>query len=81
MRLNKLTNWLGSGHTGETLAVFGDAHLVKHRDGKLELRGGTHADHIAAREWCSLFLHNAVITTVGPRGLQTPTRKLQIQLT
>ena len=57
MTLNKLTDWFRPEHT--TIAVFGDARLLQHRDGKMELRGGTRADRIAAKEWCSLFLHNS----------------------
>lgn len=46
---------------GETIAVFGDARLVKKLDGKLELRGGSPGDRSAAKEWCSLFLHEAAV--------------------
>lgn len=46
---------------GETLAWFGDARLVKYPDGKIKLLGGSLADHAAAREWCSLFLHEAIL--------------------
>ena len=53
------------GSEGETIAVFGDARLVKHLDGKFELRGGTADDRRAAREWCSLFLHDAVFVCNG----------------
>jgi len=44
---------------GETLALFGDARLVKKLDGKIELLGGSRADRAEAAEWCSLFLHEA----------------------
>lgn len=44
----------------ETLATFGQARLVKHLDGRIELLGGSTDDRRAAREWCSLFLHEAV---------------------
>jgi len=45
----------------ETLASFGNARLVKNHDGKIELLGGSLDDRRAAREWCSLFLHQAVL--------------------
>ena len=45
----------------ETVAAFGQAKLIKTSDGKLELRGGTKDDIIAAREWISLFMHDEVI--------------------
>ncbi len=46
---------------GEVLAHFGQARLVKKLDGKLELVGGTEEDRTAAREWISLFFHEAVV--------------------
>ncbi len=51
---------------GETLAIFGNARLVKKHDGKTELLGGSHADRAAAREWCSLFMHEAVFAFSSP---------------
>ncbi len=46
---------------GEVIAWFGEAKLVKFLDGKLELREGSKDDRIAAREWISLFMHEAVV--------------------
>jgi hypothetical protein len=46
---------------GEVIAEWGDAKLVKYLDGKLELRGGSKEDHAEAREWISLFWHEAVV--------------------
>ncbi len=43
----------------QTVASFGAADLIRHRDGHWELRGGPPTDHAAAREWCSLFEHDA----------------------
>jgi len=44
---------------GELIASFGDARLVRKLHGKIELLGGTPDDRAEAREWCSLFLHDA----------------------
>jgi hypothetical protein len=44
----------------QLLARFGEAKLLAREDGKLELRGGTVSDRIEAREWISLFMHEAV---------------------
>ena len=60
MKLNRL-NWLRRKEGG-ALATLGGARLVKHLDGKIELIGGTPADHTAAKEWISLFLHDAVVS-------------------
>ena len=45
---------------GELIASWGEARLINYLDGKLVLKGGSKADRIAAREWISLFLNNAV---------------------
>lgn len=49
---------------GEVVAYFGQARLIKFLDGKLELRGGSARDHAEAREWMSLFWHEAVFRYV-----------------
>jgi len=49
----------------EIIAVFGMARLVKKTDGRHELIGGTRDDHAAAREWCSLFDHELVFSSVS----------------
>ncbi len=47
---------------GELIAGWGEAELVRHLDGRYELRGGTPEDRQAAREWISLFFHEATVT-------------------
>ena len=42
------------------VATFGLARLVVNQNGKMELQGGSKADFISAREWISLFMHEAV---------------------
>ena len=46
---------------GEVIAAFGQAQLVKYLDGKLELKGGSREDRLAAKEWLSMFMHEAVV--------------------
>jgi hypothetical protein len=46
---------------GRLIANWGAAKLVRHLNGRYELRGGTPEDRQAAREWVSLFLHEAAI--------------------
>ena len=43
------------------VARFGSAALVKTQEGRFTLRGGSKSDHIEARDWASMFLHEAVI--------------------
>ena len=44
-----------------TVARFGQASLVKTKEGRFALRGGSKSDHIEARDWASMFLHEAVL--------------------
>ena len=46
---------------GEVIARFGDAQLIRFLDDKMELRGGSNDDRTAAREWMSMFWHEAVV--------------------
>jgi hypothetical protein len=47
---------------GQVIASWGEARLVKYLDGKLELKGGSKEDRGDAREWMSLFWHEAVVS-------------------
>jgi hypothetical protein len=42
------------------IARFGQAVLIQNSRGTFELRGGGRSDQLAAREWISLFMHEAV---------------------
>ena len=46
----------------EVIAVFGGAQLVKHLDGRLELRGGSPAAQQAAKEWIAQFMQDRAVT-------------------
>ena len=46
---------------GEVVALWGEAQLIKYLDGKLVLKGGSKEHRIAAREWISMFLNDAVV--------------------
>jgi hypothetical protein len=48
------------------VASFGDAQLVRHINGRYELRGGSAAEHTDAMEWISIFLHEAVVSFPPP---------------
>jgi CheY-like chemotaxis protein len=57
--------WKGKGMNrehqdeGRVVASFGDADLIRHDNGRWELRGGSPTDQAEAREYCSLFQHEA----------------------
>jgi hypothetical protein len=55
-RLLSLTN----SRSEKLIATFGKARLVGLADGSMELRGGHQQDQTAAKEWISLFMHEAV---------------------
>jgi hypothetical protein len=63
---NFFRNLVGQG----VVASWGEAKLVKHLDGKLELMGGSKADRGEAKEWISLFWHEAVVGDELPRSQQ-----------
>ena len=46
---------------GEVVASWGQAQLIKHLDGRTELRGGSDQDRAEAKGWMSLFWHEAVL--------------------
>ena len=53
---------------GEVVASWGQAQLIRFLDGKTELRGGSDQDRAEAREWLSVFWHEAVVRDAsGPR--------------
>ena len=58
MKLNRLLEYLHRDD-GELIASQGEARLVRHLNGRYELRGGTPYDRQQVREWCSMFLHEA----------------------
>ena len=46
---------------GELIASWGEARLIRYMDGKWELCGGSENDLAEAKEWISLFWHEAVV--------------------
>jgi hypothetical protein len=53
---------IGSTGKPHVIATFGAAQLLRHFNGRYELRGGSAADHTNATEWISLFLHEALVS-------------------
>jgi hypothetical protein len=51
---------LPSMNSWTVVAAFGSARLMVDQKGRVELRGGSKSDYISAREWISLFMHEAV---------------------
>jgi hypothetical protein len=73
MKLNAIYRSLG-GADASVIALFGAARLLKTSAGHYELVGGTAEDRAAAKEWISLFLHEAVPRFRPARP--TPPRRL-----
>ena len=58
--------WLSVGiRAPRVVAKFGPARLVETRRGAVEVRGGTAADVASAKEWISLFMHEATLRATG----------------
>jgi hypothetical protein len=51
---------LGGPKSGRIITTFGRAKLMCLRDGTVELRGAASGERTAAKEWISLFMHEAV---------------------
>jgi len=62
-RVNGLNGLNGSQHWN-LVACFGQARLLNRADGRMELQGGSEADRTDAKEWISLFMHEAVLHVV-----------------
>jgi hypothetical protein len=44
----------------EVIATFGQVQLIRTRDGKCQLKGGTKADRPKARKWVAMFVPEAL---------------------
>ena len=58
--MKTIVNGLNESRYWNLVARFGRAKLLSRADGRVELRGGTEADRTEAKEWISLFMHDAV---------------------
>ena len=56
---NRIKHLIGA-KSERLITTFGQAKLVVTPDGSVELRGGHTQDQAAAKEWISLFMHEAV---------------------
>jgi len=56
---NRLTPFVRS-KPERLITRFGNARLVSLANGSVELRGGLAQDQTTAKEWISLFMHEAV---------------------
>ena len=56
---NRIRQLIGS-RMEWTITTFGGAKLVSTREGTVELRGARAQEQTAAKEWISLFMHEAV---------------------
>ena len=45
----------------QLITTFGNARLIRQADGTTTLRGGHVQDQTSAKEWVSLFMHEAVL--------------------
>ena len=50
---------------GEIVASHGATNLIRHRDGRWELRGGLSRDHVVGHEWRSVFQHEVPLTSAS----------------
>ena len=57
-------DWIGATMRPqvELIAGFGGAEIVKHLDGRLEIRGGTEQEKTKAHDWMQQFLTQGPLT-------------------
>ena len=60
MKLKSLFNRMRRSEA-KVIVSFGEAHLLRNREGGFELRGGSRSERQAAREWVSFFKHDAAV--------------------
>ena len=65
--MQTLVNGLDQPCYWNLIASFGRAKLVARADGRVELRGGSDSDRTEAKEWISLFMHDAVPRVVNAK--------------
>ena len=56
---NRIRHLIGA-KSERLITTFGQAKLIMTPGGSVELRGGHTQDQAAAKEWISLFMHEAV---------------------
>lgn len=59
--MKNMLQQFNEGNQRRTLAAFGGARLLANDDGTVAILGGTQAEHADAREWLSLFMHDAIL--------------------
>lgn len=62
--MKTLVNGLNEPRYWNLVARFGRAKLLSRADGRVELQGGSASDYTDAKEWVSLFMHDAVLRIV-----------------
>jgi len=60
--MKTLVNGLNEPRYWNLVARFGRAKLLSCADGRVELRGGTASGRTDAKEWISLFMHDAILS-------------------
>jgi len=62
--MKTLVNGMNEPRYWNLIARFGRAKLFSRADGQVELHGGSNADRTEAKEWVSLFMHEAAVRIV-----------------
>lgn len=62
--MKTLVSGLNEPRYWNLVARFGRAKLFSRADGRMELQGGSTSEQTEAKEWVSLFMHDAVLRIV-----------------
>lgn len=72
--MKTLVNGMDESRYWNHIASFGQAKLVTNVTGRVRLLGGSSTDRAEAREWISLFFHDAILEQ-PPSAAPAPCRR------
>lgn len=72
--MKTLVNGMDEPRYWNHIASFGQAKLVTNATGRVRLLGGSPTDRAEAREWISLFFHDAILEH-APSAAPAPCRR------
>jgi hypothetical protein len=60
--MKRILSVLKSNRPTRVIARFGVAQLIQNETGKLQLDGGSFSEYTEAKEWVSMFMHEAILS-------------------
>ena len=73
--MKTLVNGMDEVRHWNHIASFGQAKLISNAAGRVRLLGGSPTDRAEAREWISLFFHDAILEQAPANFAPAPCRR------